>query len=62
MIKNYSIQDELAKALYNFSYGRLTVEQAVIRAEEVMKNFDENNEGLGHKGINWYAKQILRKM
>ena len=60
MIKKYSIQDELAKAIYKFSYGRLTVKQAEIRAEAVMKNFDETNEGLGHKGINWYAKQILR--
>lgn len=62
MVKNYSIQEELANALYKFSYGRLTVKQAEARAEEVMKNFDETNEGLAHKGINWYAKQILKKM
>lgn len=60
--ENYSIQDELAKALYKFSYGRLTVEQAEKRAEEVMKNFDPQNEVLAHKGINWYAKQILKSM
>ena len=60
--KKYSIQDELAKALYKFSYGRLTVEQAEKRAEEVMKNFDPQNEVLAHKGINWYAKQILKSM
>ena len=58
----YSIQEELAKALYKFSYGRLTVEQAEERAEIVMKNFDPQNEGLAHKGINWYAKQILKSM
>ena len=58
----YSIQGELAKALYKFSYGRLTVEQAEKRAEEVMKNFDSQNEALAHKGINWYAKQILKNM
>ena len=62
MIKDYSIQDELAKALYKFSYGRLTVNQAEKRAKEVMKNFDETNEGLAHKGINWYAKQIVGRM
>ena len=62
MIKNYSIQDELAKALYKFSYGRLTVTQAEMRAEEVMKNIDATNEGLSHKGINWYAKQIIGRM
>lgn len=60
--ENYSIQDELAKALYRFSYGGLTVEQAEKRAEEVMKNFDPQNEVLAHKGINWYAKQILKSM
>ena len=60
--KKYSIQEELAKALYKFSYGRLTVEQAEKRAEEVMKNFDPQNEALAHKGINWYAKQILKSM
>lgn len=60
--KKYSIQDELAKALYKFSYGRLTIVQAEKRAEEVMKNFDPQNEGLAHKGINWYAKQILKSM
>lgn len=58
----YTIQGELAKALYKFSYGRLTVEQAEKRAEEVMKNFDPQNKALAHKGINWYAKQILKNM
>lgn len=58
----YTIQGELAKALYKFSYGRLTVDQAEERAEIVMKNFDPQNEALAHKGINWYAKQILKNM
>lgn len=58
----YSIQEELAKALYMFSDGKLTVEQTEERAEIVMKNLDLQNEGLAHKGVNWIAKQILKKM
>lgn len=62
MINNYSIENELSKALYKFSYGKLTVKQAEMHAAEVMKNFDKTNEGLAHKGINWYAKQIVGRM
>ncbi len=58
----YSIQEELAKALYMFSDRKLTVEQAEERAEIVMENLDLQNEGLGHKGFNWIAKQNLKKM
>ncbi len=62
MINNYSLENELSNALYKFSYGRLTVKQAEMRAAEVMKNFDATNKGLAHKGINWYAKQIVGRM
>ena len=61
-MKSITIQDELAMALYKFSFGRLSVTQAEEKAEEVMKNFDLNNEALSHKGINWCAKEILSKM
>jgi len=61
-MKNITIQDELAIALYKFSFGGLGVEQAELKAEEIVKNCDFNDEALSHKGINWCAKQILRKM
>ena len=61
-MKTLTIQNELAKALYKFSFGRLSVEQAEKKAAQVMENFNPNDEGLAHKGINWCAKQILRKM
>ena len=61
-MKNVTIQNELAMALFKFSFGRLSVEQAEAKAEEVMKNFNPNDEALSHKGINWCAKQILSKM
>lgn len=60
--KRFLYQKELAKALYLFSDRKLTVEQAEERAEIVMRNLDFQNEGLGHKGFNWIAKQILKKM
>lgn len=61
-MKNITIEEELARALYKFSYGRLSVEEAEEKAREVMENFDLNNEALSHKGINWCAKEIISKM
>lgn len=61
-MKTVTIENELAKALYKFSFGRLSVEQAETKAAEVMLTFDPTNEALAHKGINWCAKQILSKM
>lgn len=62
MRKNYTIESELASALFRFSYGKLTVEQAEKKAKEIAPNYDTSNEMLAHKGINWYAKQVLAKM
>ena len=55
-----TIERELAKALYMFSNGRITIEQALIKAAEMMPSIDLTNEALSHKGINWIAKQILK--
>jgi hypothetical protein len=38
------------------------VGQARQKAKEIAPNYDMDNEMLAHKGINWYAKQILKKM
>ena len=62
MIKYYSIESEIAKALFRFSYGRISLEAAKAKAKEVAPNFDSDNKVLAHKGINWYAKQLLIKM
>ena len=51
--KKYTIESELTKALMQFSFGKLTV---------AATNWDSSNEALAHKGLNWYAKQIIAKM
>lgn len=62
MTKAFSMESELAKALVRFSYGRIKYEQAEAKAKEVVHNFDTNNDVLAHKGLNWYAKQLLKSM
>ncbi len=60
--KKYTIEGELTKALMLFSFGKLTVDEAKKKAAVAAKNWDSSNEMLCHKGINWYAKQIIAKM
>ena len=57
--KKYTIEGELTKALLRFSFGKLTINEA---KEKAAKNWDSTNEVLVHKGLNWYAKQIISKM
>ena len=60
--KKYTIEGELAKALLRFSFGKLTIDEAKEKAAIAAKNWDSTNEALAHKGLNWYAKQIISKM
>ena len=60
--KNYTIEGELTKALLRLSFGALTVEEAKEKAVVAAKNWDSSNEALAHKGLNWYAKQIIANM
>lgn len=57
-----TVEQDLAMALFRLSFGRLTAKQARQKAKEVAPNYDMNDEMLGHKGINWYAKQLLAVM
>lgn len=57
-----TVERKLTKALYEFSFGKLTEEQAKDKAKEVAPKIDLNNEVLQHKGINWYAMQLLEAM
>ncbi|MBQ6787454.1 MAG: hypothetical protein IJO85_07015 [Lachnospiraceae bacterium] len=56
------VEKELTKALLKFSFGKMSLEQAEETAKKVAPNYDLNNEMLMHKGINWYAKQIIANM
>ena len=60
--KKYTMEGELTKALLRFSFGKLTVEEAKEKAAIAVKNWDPTNEALAHKGLNWYAKQLIAKM
>ena len=45
-----------------FSFGKLTLAEAKKKAAVAAQNWDSSNEALAHKGLNWYAKQIIAKM
>lgn len=60
--KRYTIEGELTNALLRFSFGRLTVDEAKEKAKIAAANWDSTNEVLAHKGLNWYAKQIVSKL
>jgi len=62
MSKVYTVESELANALFRLSFGKLTYEQAEEKAKKTAPKFDINNKALAHKGINWYAKELLKKM
>lgn len=59
MPRMYTLESELALALFRFSYGRLSVAQAEKKAKEVAPYYDMNNKALCHKGVEWYAQQLL---
>ena len=60
--KKYTIEGELTKALLRFSCGALTVKEAKEKAAIAAKNWDPSNTALAHKGLNWYAKQLIANM
>ena len=49
----------LALALFQYSYGRLTVAEAEKKAKEVAPNLVKHMDKFGHKGLTWYVKQLL---
>lgn len=57
-----TIENELANVLFRLSFGNLTFKQAQSKSKEVANNFDIDDYMLAHKGINWYAKEVLKKM
>ena len=60
--KIITVESELAMALFRLSFGKLTYEQAEEKARKAAPKLDLNNQVLAHKGINWYAKELLKKM
>ena len=57
------VKRDLARALVRFSYGRIGIEEADAKAAVAAKYYlESDNEALRHKGINWYAKQMIGAM
>lgn len=54
-----SLINELAKALMKFSNNKLSDIQAKKIAQIAIGNIDFNNSALAHKGLNWYAREIV---
>jgi len=55
-----SLEKELSLALARFSLGKLNIKQSEDLARVAIKNVDfSSNSALAHKGINWYAKEII---
>ena len=61
--RKHTVESELAKALVRFSYGRVNVGKSKEIAAKFAPVFEEEsrkNWVLAHKGVNWFAKEILR--
>lgn len=57
-----TITDKLSAALYLFSNERLSLDHSERIAEKVIANIDISDSTLQHKGVNWLAKDILKKL
>lgn len=54
-----SIEDDLSLALVKFSHGKLDINQSRDLARVAIKKLDFSNSALAHKGVNWFAKEII---
>lgn len=61
-MKVATLENELSTALFRLSFGKLTSAEAKAKASHLAKNIDLNNDMIAHKGVNWYAKEVLKKM
>lgn len=52
-------EKELAGLLFQYAYGRLSVAEAEKKAKEAAPNLVKNMESFGHKGLNWYAQELV---
>lgn len=57
-----AMQRDFAVALVKFSSGALNSSVAEQISEQIIPKLDFNNSSLAHKGLNWYAKEVLSKL
>jgi hypothetical protein len=56
------LTNQLADALVKYSDKRLSSDIAEKVANIALKNVDFSNSTLAHKGINWFAKDLLKRI
>ena len=56
------LAEELTNALIKFSQEKLSPVLANKVATLAVENVDFTNSALAHKGINWYAKDLLKRI
>lgn len=54
-----SLINELSGALIRFTQEGISQEQAQKIAYIAINSIDFNNSALTHKGVNWYAREII---
>lgn len=50
---------DLAGAIVRMSKGKISTDTAEIVANRVVPKLDFRNSAVAHKGVNWFAKELL---
>lgn len=56
------LTEQLSEALLRFSDNKISKQEALNIANVALRNVDLNDPIFAHKGLNWYAKEILNKV
>ena len=62
-MRNETLEKKFAKAVYKYSLGKISIDEADSMSDLYVKQFLKNCETsptLGHKGIDWYAREIVK--
>ena len=60
--KKRTIETEMYDALMRVTGGKLTAEKAKEIAASFAKDWDPTNEALVHKGLNYWAREIVARL
>ncbi|QST02022.1 hypothetical protein IMZ31_21465 (plasmid) [Pontibacillus sp. ALD_SL1] len=60
--QTYMLRDQLAGALLEFANTPLDKKTAQRIAEQALTNVSFENEQLAHKGLNWFAKELVKRL
>ncbi|MCX2811415.1 MULTISPECIES: hypothetical protein [Bacillus] len=57
-----NLKDELTEQLVILSKGRINDDIAKLIANKSVNSLDFENSALAHKGVNWYAKELIKSV